>query len=146
MITMSTIRTAVQDEFKLNIKRKTRRHIYVVARTVYFKLCRDYTSFSLQGIGTTLKKDHATVLHAVDNIFESWVFCKDYSAKDEKYINIYNKIKKRLDTDLNSIKKKTVVSLDYKAQAEYWKRKYMKTHNIKRYHKAVINYKTRCSN
>ena len=56
MITMSTIRTAVQDEFKINIKRKTRRHIYVVARTVYFKLCRDYTNFSLQRIGTTLQK------------------------------------------------------------------------------------------
>ena len=91
MITMSTIRTAVQDEFKLNIKRKTRRHIYVVARTVYFKLCRDYTSFSLQGIGTTLKKDHATVLHAcktVNNLVDTDKQFKGYIADIEKKLSL----------------------------------------------------------
>tara|TARA_R100000353_G_scaffold126523_3_gene89841 strand:- start:1559 stop:1999 length:441 start_codon:yes stop_codon:yes gene_type:complete len=141
MMTMSTIRTAVQDEFKINIKRKTRKHIYVVARTIYFKLCRDYTNYSLQRIGLTLGKDHATVMHAIDNIFESWNFCQKYSKRDKKYINIYDKIRLRIGTDLNSIKKKTAIPVDYKAQAEFWKRRYLRKHNKRRYRQALINYK-----
>ena len=143
MITMSKIRTAVQDEFKLNIKRKSRKHIYVVARTVYFKLCKDFTDYSLQRIGMTLKKDHATVLHAINNIFESWIFCKNYNVNDKKYINTYSKIKKRLHTDLESIQKKSHMPFDYKDQALFWRRKYLQSKNKKRYMNAVINYKTR---
>ena len=69
-------------------------------------------------------KDHATVLHAVKNIFECWYFCMKNSTDDKKNINIYNKIFQRLQTDLENIKKKEVHPIDYKAEAFYWKRKY----------------------
>jgi len=145
MITMSSIRTAVQDEFKLNIKRKCRRQNYVVARTIYFKLCKEITGLGYKKIGDTLGKDHATVLHAVKNIFECWNFCMKNSTDDKKNINIYNKIFERLQTDLENIKKKEVHPIDYKAEAFYWKRKYFLHTGYSRYKRALINYKSRYS-
>lgn len=141
MITMSHIRTAVQDEFKLNIKRKCRKRIYVTARTIYFKLCKEFTKYPYDNIGKTLGKDHATVLHAVKNIFQCWEFCQHTSHVDKKHINIYNKIFIRLKTDLDNIKKRKVDTIDYRAQASYWKRKYLSLRPSSRYNKAVINYK-----
>ena len=123
-ISMSTIRTAVQDEFKLNIKRKCRTRPYVIARTIYFKLCKDFTKYPYDKIGQTLGKNHATVLHAVKNIFECWEFCQQTSASEKKHINKYKTIKERLEKNAKYIVRRSKSSRDYKKEAMYWKRKY----------------------
>ena len=143
MITPSKIRTAVQDEFKINIKSKCRQTNYVVARTIYFKLCKDFTGKSYDFIGSTLKKNHATVLHAVKNIYSCWEFCKTTSQDDQKNINIFNKIKNRLEKDFNIQKKIKPITPNHRAMAAYWKNKYYKIKFYKRYDKAVINYAKR---
>ena len=143
MINMSTIRTAVQDEFKLNIKRKCRKRHYVVARTIYFKLCKEFTKYPYDNIGKTLGKDHATVLHAVKNIFQCWEFCQNTSPADKKHINRYISIKQRLEKEASLIKKPSSLAVDYKKQALYWKKRYLAV--IRKTHKRskVINYKSR---
>ena len=108
MITFKNIRTAVQDHYKLNINITTRRAPYVVARTIYFKLCKELTGQPLSSIGHTLNKNHATVLHAIRIIFESWVFCNT-----QEHLSIYShlyqslteqdKLPQKIKTDPNEI-------------------------------------------
>lgn len=40
----------------------------VLARNLYFKLARQYTSFSLTQIGIIVNRDHSTVLHGLKTI------------------------------------------------------------------------------
>jgi len=65
----------------VDITTKTRKYEFIEARMIYYKLLRD-RGYSLQEIGDTLDKNHATVLHGI-NVFND---IKDYD-KDlmEKY-------------------------------------------------------------
>lgn len=54
--------------FKLNIKSKTRKINFVQARAFYYKMLYDTGRFSLESIGRTLKKNHATVLHSIKKL------------------------------------------------------------------------------
>jgi len=130
---LDVIRTAVQDKFKLNIKRKTRRAIYVTARTIYFKLSREFTTKSYDSIGDTLNKNHATVMHAM-KIYDCWVFCKD-----TKNINKYKSIKTRLINNPPPEKYKKPNPCALQGLERWWRQKYFKEIGFKRYKRALIN-------
>ena len=51
----------------LSVKRRHRELVY--ARAIYFKLCKEKTTLTLQQIADTLGVNHATVLHAIKNVF-----------------------------------------------------------------------------
>lgn len=53
----------------IEIDKNTRAREHVEGRALYFKLCRDHTSKSFHDIGATLNKNHATVMHAVKNVY-----------------------------------------------------------------------------
>ena len=67
-----TIKEIVENYFEISISRNTRKRQYVEARAIYFKLCRDFTQLSLEQIGKSVKRDHASVLHGVRSI-NTWV-------------------------------------------------------------------------
>ena len=67
-----TIKEIVESYFELSISRNTRKRQYVEARAIYFKLCREFTQLSLEQIGESVNRDHASVLHGVKSI-NTWV-------------------------------------------------------------------------
>ena len=67
-----TIKEIVESYFELSISRNTRKRQYVEARAIYFKLCREFTQLSLEQIGKSVNRDHASVLHGVRSI-NTWV-------------------------------------------------------------------------
>jgi len=67
-----TIKEIVENYFELSISRNTRKRQYVEARAIYFKLCREFTQLSLEQIGKSVNRDHASVLHGVRSI-NTWV-------------------------------------------------------------------------
>jgi hypothetical protein len=67
-----TIKQIVESYFEISISRNTRKRQYVEARAIYFKLCRIFTQLSLEQIGKSVNRDHASVLHGVKSI-NTWV-------------------------------------------------------------------------
>ena len=67
-----TIKQIVESYFEISISRNTRKRQYVEARAIYFKLCRIFTQLSLEQIGKSVNRDHASVLHGVRSI-NTWV-------------------------------------------------------------------------
>jgi len=65
-----TIKRLVEERTNVNLLNPTRKRNAVYARAIYFKLCKQKTTLTLKAIGSTLEKDHATVLHSINNIFE----------------------------------------------------------------------------
>jgi hypothetical protein len=88
------IKDLVDKELGLDISRNTRKQDYVFARVIYYKLARDYTSYSLSTIGSLLGKDHATVLHGV-RLFESF---NQVPNAYRKQLEAFEKINSKLDT------------------------------------------------
>ena len=67
-----TIKQIVESYFEISISRNTRKRQYVEARAIYFKLCRIFTQLSLEQIGKSVNRDHASVLHGCRSI-NTWV-------------------------------------------------------------------------
>jgi len=90
-MTLQDIKKEVEGmiEFKLSEPRRKRGHVY--ARSVYFKLSRELCPLeSLSSIGISVNKDHASVLHGINNVFPS------LEAYEEAFYNIYTEAKLRL--------------------------------------------------
>ena len=67
---LQDIKNFVDSEFDIDISTNTRKREYVEARALYYKLAKEYTKLSLERIGGKLKRDHATVIHALNNVWE----------------------------------------------------------------------------
>ncbi len=72
------IRDYVESCLNLELGTVTRRRNYVYARAIYFKLCREQTRLSLADIASTVNMDHASALHAINNVFPSAIFYDKY--------------------------------------------------------------------
>ena len=71
------------------------------ARAIYCKLAREHTNFSFKAIGESIGRNHATVIHAVKNVFPTSVF-NNRSCK--RAYNKYNNIVEGVtDEDVNLI-------------------------------------------
>ena len=87
--TQRIVREIVEDYYKLDITKVTRRRPYIEARAIYYKLLRDNTHYSLSAIGKTMEKDHATVLYFTRKA-KDWIkfdkeFEQDYLALSERF-------------------------------------------------------------
>ena len=63
------IKAYIENCLGINLSNRTRKRNYVYARALYFKLCKEYTKLSLADIGSSVDMDHASVLHAINNVF-----------------------------------------------------------------------------
>jgi len=79
------LRDIVEYETGLDISKNTRRREYVQARGIYYYILRKETNMSLHSISETVKKNHATILHSVNN-FESWLFADPDLKKTYKRV------------------------------------------------------------
>ena len=92
-----TIKEIVESYFELSISRNTRKRQYVEARAIYYKLCREFTQLSLEQIGKSVKRDHASVLHGVKSI-NTWVQV-DKRMKNSMHILKNKIINYQIETD-----------------------------------------------
>jgi hypothetical protein len=58
----NVVKKSIWDFFKIDIERRTRKREVVEARYMYYEICR-MRRMSLNEIGQSVGKDHATVLH-----------------------------------------------------------------------------------
>ncbi len=117
-MTTDTIKKLVETETGISLDNKERNRKNVYARAIYFKICRDRTGLSLQQIGNTVNKHHASVLYSIKNTFpELYKYSKLFKSNydniiednslvplKEKYNTLnkkYKKIKKRLETNID---------------------------------------------
>lgn len=82
-------------EFGIKIDKDSRKRDYVYARACYFTLLKKHTYMSTTFIGDTLKKHHATVLHACRE-FENIVrwepkIGNQYALIEQRYMNEIDK-------------------------------------------------------
>jgi hypothetical protein len=102
IIELTTIKKYVEQNLncQLNVKKRTRESAY--ARSLYYRLARDYTISPLSEIGKLVNRDHATVLHGLKLYEEAAAYSniidKAYNVFS-RGIKLYNNegIKKRVD-------------------------------------------------
>lgn len=58
------LQQVITKHLEIDVTKNTRRQEYVTARMIYYKILRDL-NYSWTAIGLSLKKNHATILHAV---------------------------------------------------------------------------------
>ena len=61
------LKNIIELETGINVDIVSRKRNFVEARALYYKLLRDVLGMTLQSIADTVKKNHATVLHSINN-------------------------------------------------------------------------------
>jgi hypothetical protein len=85
---LKEIMNYVIDQTGLDIRDTTRKREYVYARSLYFKLARDYTSIPLREIGESVNRDHAGVIHGVAKKFpEAYNYSPNIKDIYLRYVN-----------------------------------------------------------
>lgn len=83
------IKLAVSKELGLNLSKNTRNRSYVYGRAIYFKLCKEFSHATLNEIGKSVGREHASVIHGL-NVFDMIAMYND------SIIKVYTKIRDRL--------------------------------------------------
>jgi hypothetical protein len=113
-MTIDKIKEIVEKETGVNLSNPSRRSELVYVRALYYNLCREYTLHSLEAIGKSVGKNHATVLHGI-KLFRDWI-----DQHEERYIKAYEKMDKLVSREFKKENRK------YKGR-DFYKRKYAKT-------------------
>jgi hypothetical protein len=91
----------IELETGVNVEIVSRKKGFVEARAIYYKLLRDISNMTLQAIGDTVNRDHATILHSLKSV-DDWM--KYDAALALKYKNILYAIDNLDETDFNSVR------------------------------------------
>ena len=84
---IDNIKAVVEKYFEIDLLDPCRKRRHIIARSIYFTLCRDFSSHSLSVIGASLNKDHSTVVHATKHTHVSFIVSKDpFYTKDYLYL------------------------------------------------------------
>ena len=97
----------VETFFGFKISNKSRKRPMVEARMMYAKLMKRYTRSSLSDIGRYIEKDHATIIHYLDNF--TWLKKTDqsFSSKFDLLTDMYEDFRKAwFDDEVYDDKKK----------------------------------------
>lgn len=70
---------------EIDIRKNTRKEEYIMGRALYYKILRDFSDLSYKNIGKPLKKNHATVLHSLENAWPTAVKYKRIRLIYENY-------------------------------------------------------------
>ena len=92
------------------IDNRERRNI--IYKHSFFVSCRKLTSLSLKSIGSTLSKDHATVLHALKIHESNYLY-------DSKYKNVYNQMFIQLEREVKKFNKHIYQMIQGRALENY---------------------------
>lgn len=84
------LRKIVESVFKINLLEKCRARHIVYGRRVYSKILYD-KGYTLQAIGDTIEKDHATILHYLRNIETDFKHDNVFYMNYNKCLNIYKR-------------------------------------------------------
>ena len=110
-MTLKEIKTVVEYVCGIRIHLKNRAPEYVNARIIYCVLAKENTKYTLEKIGKTIGRDHATVLHGINKFYkkrkciegleDTYVECNEiiFNTDTETYKDKKNK----LDVLLNNI-------------------------------------------
>lgn len=82
----------VQERTNLELAKRTRKREYVMARSIYWGICHEFNILTKHEMGKTLGRDHATVIHSINNVYnnlDQW--------KDELYISMRDKTKEYIE-------------------------------------------------
>ena len=111
MIELDELIDYVNQTLGLDIRQDTRKREVVDARAFYYELARRLTKNSLHTIGDSLGKNHATVIHSLNNV----VMHLDKNKKNKSLIELgyksrkstFEELKERvsyLETQLENLK------------------------------------------
>jgi len=96
----------IELETGVNVEIVSRKRNFVEARAMYYKLLRDVLNMTLQAIGDTVNKDHATIIHSLNSV-DDWM---KYDRKlADRYKNILYAIDKIDETDFNSLRYENIM-------------------------------------
>ena len=96
----------IELETGVNVEIVSRKRNFVEARAMYYKLLRDVSNMTLQAIGNTVNKDHATIIHSLNSV-DDWM---KYDRKlADRYKNILYAIDKIDETDFNSLRYENIM-------------------------------------
>ena len=112
-MTIDKIKEIVETETRINLNNKSRRTELVYTRAMYYNLCREYTLHSLEVIGKSVGKNHATVIHGL-KLYRDWI-----EKHEERYIQSYERIDKLVSREFKRENQK------YKGR-DFYRRKYAK--------------------
>jgi len=112
-MTIEKIKEIVETETGIELNNKSRRTELVYTRAMYYNLCREYTLHSLDVIGKSVDKNHATVLHGL-KLYRDWI-----EQHEERYIQSYERIDKLVSREFKRENQK------YRGR-DFYKRKYAK--------------------
>lgn len=137
------IRQVVEEYFNLQLIRETRRREYVEARAFYYKFCKIFCKLSLQAIGETLNKNHATVLNGLNRL-DGWL---TYDKRLQSYYNELDrnirKTLKDIDDDYSFVSVEQLYEMKYNTLTEKYcnlinKYNFLKS-QLKRYQPDVVD-------
>lgn len=99
----------VSSELDIDLQKNTRERRYVEARCLYYKLAREHTKLGLSDIGRPLKKDHTTVTHALNKVWDNAVRFNEHVS--DAYIKFKAKMSlikedQSIEEELEEAKKK----------------------------------------
>jgi hypothetical protein len=75
-MTVNKFKKLIKLETGVDVDIVSRKRNFVEVRALYYRLLRDNLEMTLQSIANTVKKDHATVLHSLNNI-DNWMKYSD---------------------------------------------------------------------
>tara|TARA_Y100000114_G_C11751238_1_gene324434 strand:+ start:1099 stop:1512 length:414 start_codon:yes stop_codon:yes gene_type:complete len=75
-ISVWRIKKLVNKFLDIDITKNTRTREYVYGRSIYFKLCREFTHATLEEIGQSVGRNHASVIHGL-SVFDVMAVYKD---------------------------------------------------------------------
>jgi hypothetical protein len=101
---MESLKQIVNEIFSIDIESKRRKRSAVDGRKVYAKILRDL-GYAYEHIGSTIDKDHTTIIHYVNNIenlleFDS-TFKRKYNICKKKFLLENRKIIMKSNDDIH---------------------------------------------
>ena len=139
------IKQVVEEYFNLQLIRKTRRKDYVEARAFYYKFCQIFCKSSLQTIGESMNRTHATVINGLERL-DGWL------TYDKRLQTYYTELDKNIREMLKDVDDKyCYVSVEQLWQFKYTEltQKYLTLINkynflksqLKKYQPNIVNKK-----
>jgi hypothetical protein len=105
------IKELVEKETGLDLKTRTRETSYLIARGLFFSLCRKNTIETFDQLSKYYSGDHATVVHSVSKFYDTYSKEKNVMRTFEKLDKIINGIEDVINPNAYSISPELVTML-----------------------------------
>lgn len=92
---LTQIKNLLIDLFDKDFTITTRQRPLVYMRAVYYRLCKDFTPYSLTDIGASVDKDHASVIYGLKTFKQFKLWEEDY------YLDVYAKARLEIKNKYN---------------------------------------------